>query len=244
MKAMIFAAGLGSRLRPLTSNIPKALVEINGIPLLHLVLRKLISSGFDEIIINVHHKAEMVCKSVDSFNTGGAIIKISDESDLLLETGGGLKKASWFFNDSKPFLLHNVDVLSDLDLSKLYQDHSKSRALATLAISKRATSRYLLFDDQLLMKGWKNSSTGEIKPPELDDSRLAAYAFSGIHVINSEFLDNLTENGKFSLIETYLRLCNNFKIRGYIHSAKYWLDIGNPQSLERARTNFDIQKFT
>jgi NDP-sugar pyrophosphorylase family protein len=242
MKAMIFAAGLGTRLRPLTTSIPKALVEINGVPLLHIALRKLIRSGFHEIIINIHHKPDMIRGSIDAFQAEDAIIRISDESETLLETGGGLKKAAWFFDD-EPFLLHNVDVISDINLLKLYEDHRKSGSLATLAVSERTTSRYLLFNKGLMLKGWKNTSTGEKKPQGLDDSTLIPYAFSGIHVVSSELIKKITEKGKFSLIDVYLRLCNSYRIRAYVHKAENWIDIGNPESLEKIRSNHNLQKF-
>jgi NDP-sugar pyrophosphorylase family protein len=239
MKAMIFAAGIGSRLGPVTSEIPKALVEINDTPILHILLSKLIGSGFNEIIINIHHKADMIRKSLDSFSSSGARIEFSDETDELLETGGGLKKAAWFFDDNKPFLLHNADILSGINLKELYKTHTASNPLATLAVSRRKSGRYLLFDDKSMLHGWRNTSTGKVKPEGIQPSNYQSYAFSGIHVAGHELLELIIEEGKFSLTDVYLRLCRTHPIKGFVHPEAGWYDIGKPESLEKARKNYN-----
>ncbi|MDR1699547.1 MAG: NTP transferase domain-containing protein, partial [Prevotellaceae bacterium] len=185
MKAMIFAAGLGTRLKPLTDNKPKALVEIAGKPLLEHVINKLTAAGFNEIIINVHHFADQIIDFVKQKNNFGVRLEISDERQMLLDTGGGVQKAAWFFDDGKPFLLHNVDILSDINLQTLYANHLETGAEATLAVNSRVTSRYLFFDRTMRMRGWTNETTGEIKPPGTEiDKTWEKLAFSGIHVIS------------------------------------------------------------
>ncbi|MDR2853752.1 MAG: NTP transferase domain-containing protein, partial [Prevotellaceae bacterium] len=155
-KALIFAAGLGTRLQPFTNTMPKALVPIGGKPLLEHIILKLKHSGFDEIIINIHHFGEQIIDFLQNKNHFGIRIEISDERDILLNTGGGIRKTQWFFNDNAPFLVHNVDILSNIDLRNLYDNHLKNSALATLAVSERATQRYFLFDTQNTLHGWTN----------------------------------------------------------------------------------------
>lgn len=231
MKAMIFAAGLGTRLEPLTNNKPKALVEVNGMTLLEIIIKRLKSFGFDEIIINVHHFANQIIHFLnhnDNFNTR---IEVSDESAQLLDTGGGLKKASWFFDDNKPFLVHNVDVLSDINLDDLYKTHLSTKALATLAVRNRKTSRYLVFDSSDNLCGWKNITTGEKITSRQPDGETALLAFSGIHIINPRLFTRITQEGKFSIIHTYLQLADQYPIKAYQHDNTKWIDVGKPETI-------------
>lgn len=245
MKAMIFAAGLGTRLRPLTLSRPKALIEIKGIPLLEIVIKKLKKAGFDQIIINVHHLAEQIeefLKVKDNFQVQ---IEVSDERQQLLDTGGGLKKASWFLKNQQPFLVYNVDILSDIDLNAIYQFHLKNKPLATLAVRQRPGSRFLLMNDQGLLCGWRNINTGEEIIARPASEPFQQIAFSGIHVIDPALFDLVTEDGAFSITNTYLRLTKNHRIMGYLHQDSYWNDLGKHTNLENAEAYFsenDIKK--
>ena len=234
MKAMIFAAGLGTRLKPLTDNKPKALVEINGKTLLELAIRKLISSGLNEIIINVHHFADQVIDFLKQNKNFNINIQISDEREMLLDTGGGLKKASWFFDDGKPFLVYNVDILTDLDLKKFYEAHLKSGAMATLAVRARNTSRYFLFDNNNRLCGWENISTGEKKIRIRGNGELKRLAFSGIQVLSPEIFQYIKQDGKFSIIDVYLDLMAEHKMIGFEHSLSNWIDVGRLENFSEA----------
>ena len=234
MKAMIFAAGLGTRLRPLTNDRPKALVEVAGTPLLAHVIQRLKQFGVQDLIVNVHHFADLVIDFLEKNDHFGLNITISDERDHLLETGGGLKKAAWFFDDGQPFLVHNVDIVSDLDLHALYQRHLKRGGLATLAVTERTSSRYLLFDRYHRLKGWTNVKTGEVRMARRTRARLKPWAFSGIHIIDPALLDLVTETGAFSIIDVYLRLAATHTIRAFPHPAEGWLDVGKKENLEPA----------
>ncbi|HQK12272.1 MAG TPA: nucleotidyltransferase family protein, partial [Candidatus Marinimicrobia bacterium] len=204
MKALILAAGLGKRLRPLTNQKPKALIEVGGRPLLQIAIEYLQMYGFDEIIINVHHYADQIIKYLEVNKYLGQNIIISDETDQLLDTGGALKKAAWFFEDSQPFLVYNVDILCDLDLRQFCKYHRESGALATLAVRQRSSERYLLFDEANVLCGWQNLKTGEIIQTRLSDSPLCQLAFSGISVLSPEILRYLPHKNIFSLIDLYL----------------------------------------
>ncbi len=219
-------AGLGTRLKPLTEIIPKALVKVYGVTLLEQSLRHLKKSGINQVIINVHHFAGQIIDYLKMNHDFKMKITISDESDELLDTGGGLKKASWFFNDDTPFLVRNVDVLSNLDLDKLNEHHDKSGGLATLVVRERETSRYFLFNKDLQLCGWENKKTGEKKitrPASIDKRELA---FSGIQVLDPKIFNLITETGKFSLTELYLRLSVEHKIVGVIDKNSFWADAG------------------
>jgi len=231
---MLLAAGLGTRLDPITRKIPKALAEIKGEPLLGLLIRKLAGAGFTDIIVNIHHFPGQVREYLNRNDFGDLRVEISDESEQLLDTGGGLKKAGWFFDDAKPFLLHNVDVVSSLDLREIYNTHLKKAPLATLAVSDRSTGRNLLFDDEGLLRGWMNRKSGETRPVGVKVESLHPYAFSGIHVIDPSIFDLIEEKGRFSLIELYLRLSTGANIMAYVHDSSKWLDIGTPAALEKA----------
>ena len=306
MKAMILAAGLGTRLRPLTNDRPKALVEINGRTLLEITISRLRAFGVTEVIINVHHFAGMVESYLKARNNFGMRIEISREDDLLLDTGGGLKKAAWFFledsdrhNSTKsdePFLLHNVDVISNIDLAAMLQFHNEHQALATLAVQSRESGRQLLFNDQLQLSGRRinnkdtlipSTPTAAIPPPNTvasspnptdissstptvissearnlsspsfhsplatrhsplpqskEPSPLLPLAFSGIHIISPRLLPMLTEEGPFSIIDSYLRLsAEGQKILAFRHDNSYWRDLGKPADLAQAALDLQHQ---
>jgi len=234
MKAMILAAGLGTRLRPLTDNRPKALVQVAGRTLLEITLSRLRAFGIREVIINVHHFADMVVEYLKANHSFGMRIEVSRE-EVLLDTGGGLKKAAWFFLErpsEEPFLLHNVDVISTIDFGRMVQVHNQYRALATLAVQERATSRYLLFDEQNQLCGRRADGKEELvrSAPQMQ-----ALAFSGIHVISPRLLMMMTEEGAFSIIRPYLRLVGQGeKIVGFRADEYSWRDLGRLEDLEQA----------
>lgn len=237
MKAMILAAGLGTRLRPLTDSRPKALVELEGRTLLEMALSRLSAFGIRDVIVNVHHFADQVIEYLRVHENFGMRIKVSREEELL-DTGGGLKKAAWFFLEdedrSQPFLLHNVDVLSDIDLGSMLRFHAEQRALATLAVQARRSSRYLLFDSggELCGRRFEREPLIELARPA--DS-VTALAFSGIHVISPRFLEMMREERAFSIIETYLRLAGEGeKVVAFPADQCYWRDLGTPESLSDA----------
>jgi len=236
MKAMIFAAGLGTRLKPLTDSTPKALVAVAGKPLLEHVINKLKKAGFDEILINVHHFPDQIIDFVKEHHNFGIRIEFSDERHCLLDTGGGIRKASEFFNDGQPFLVHNVDILSNVDLEALYQFHLNEMPLATLVVSERETSRYLLFDNGLYMHGWTNISTGEIKPTGLRNAeQYRKLAFSGIQVLSHSVFDLMGNYApKFPIMDFYLDQVNNQEIRGFIPESYRMLDVGKIDILDDA----------
>lgn len=233
MKAMIFAAGLGTRLKPLTDHMPKALVPVAGKPMLEHVIHKLIAAGCDEIVINVHHFADQIINFIKANNNFGITIHISDETDMLLDTGGGIKKASSFFQE--PFLIHNVDILSNVDLKSLYECHLTSGNDATLLVSPRKTVRYLLFDEENQLCGWVNKDTFQTKPegfvyqPEVQKE----YAFSGIHIVSPSLFNYMGENwtGKFPIMDFYLQTCQEAKLGGYAKEDLQLIDIGKPETL-------------
>ena len=243
MRAMILAAGLGTRLRPLTDDRPKALVEIDGRTLLEITLSRLRRFGVREVIINVHHFAGMIVDYLKANDSFGMSIEVSRE-EALLDTGGGLKKAAHFFvEDSsgaeEPFIVHNVDVLSTIDLRRMVQFHNENQALATLAVQDRKSSRYLLFDDQLQLCGRRS---GGDEGPELvrslpvqSSQQALALAFSGIHVISPRFLTMMIEDGAFSIVTSYLRLAaQGEKILAFRADGYYWRDLGRPENLAQA----------
>jgi N-acetyl-alpha-D-muramate 1-phosphate uridylyltransferase len=233
MKAMIFAAGLGKRLGRITESIPKALVDINGKTALQLAVEKCSSYGFDDIIINVHHFADMVEDEVERLNKIGFRVSVSDERDRLLENGGGLYKARDFFGKD-PFLLYNVDIISDLDLSSLYRFHIEKKGLATLAVRHRSGKRFLLIDKDGQMRGWRNVSTGEEILAGASGEDLSEIAFSSMHIVEPEIF-NYMEEGIYSLVTLYLRLADKHKIFTLKHDDGYWVDVGTPESLQFVR---------
>lgn len=234
MKAMLFAAGLGTRLRPYTNDRPKALVEVAGKSLLEINLRRLRAQGASEVVVNVHHHAAQVVRFLQSKDDWGLHVHISDESDLLLDTGGGLLRARpWL--DGAPFLVHNVDILSDLDLAELYQAHLHSGRIATLALRARGSSRYLRFDEQGRLVGWRHARTGAEKwclgpVPDAQD-----LAFSGISVLSPAIFDYFPEGRPvFSLIDVLLRAGASATVGAYRHDGGAWLDVGRPEALAPA----------
>ncbi len=237
MKAMVLAAGLGTRLRPLTNDRPKALVEVAGRTLLELTLTRLRSFGIHDVVINVHHFADMMVEYLRFHDNFGMQIAISREGDLL-DTGGGLKKAAWFFLEdqsrNEPFILHNVDVLSAIDLTRMIALHKEQQALATLAVQDRDTSRYLLFDEKGQLCGRRAGRDGKldtVRPAQ----KLQALAFSGIHVISPRLLGLLTEEGAFSIITSYLRLAANAeKISAFRADEYHWRDMGKLENIDLA----------
>jgi NDP-sugar pyrophosphorylase family protein len=240
VKAMILAAGLGTRLRPLTDDRPKALVEVGGRTLLEISLSRLRTFGVSEVIVNVHHLADMVVDYLKANNNFGMRIEISRE-DELLDTGGGVKKAAWFFlEDSKgrdePFILHNVDVISTIDMGRMLQFQSESRALASLAVQERETSRYLLFDEHLKLCGRLSGHDRKAEFVRSSEQLLTqAWAFSGIHVISPRLLAMMTEEGTFSIIDCYLRLAaQGEKILAFRADEYYWRDLGRPGNVAQA----------
>lgn len=241
MKAMIFAAGLGTRLRPLTDTMPKALVPVAGKPMLEHVILKLKSSGFDNITINIHHLGEQIIDFLNANNNFGVTIHISDERDKLLDTGGGIKKARSFLEcDDEPFLVHNVDILSNVDLKDFYRQHINNKSAATVLASPRDTSRYLIFDNQNKLQGWINKKTGETKPEgfHFDEQSQHAFAFSGIHILSPHDIFPLMEvakwGDKFSVIDFYLSACRQTTVCGYIKNDLKLIDIGKPETLAEA----------
>lgn len=240
MKAMIFAAGLGSRLKPLTDTMPKALVPVAGCPMLEHVILKLKASGFTEIVINIHHFGEQIIDFLKTNNDFGLTIHISDERDRLLDTGGGIRKARLFFeNSGEPFLVHNVDILSDMNLKELYDSHMQSGSVATLLASRRTTSRYLLFDTERKLRGWINKDTGQVKPEgfHYDELLYREYAFSGIHVFSPavfRLMEAPRWEGKFSIMDFYLATCGQTDYSGYLAEKLELIDIGKPETLARA----------
>ncbi len=233
MKAMVFAAGLGTRLRPLTDDRPKALVEIEGVALLETTIRRLISVGVDQVIVNVHHFAEQIIEYLNAKENFGIHIDVSVE-DSLLETGGGLKQAGWFFDDGEPFLIHNVDVLSDIDLGEMVERHIREDALVTLAVKKRKTSRYLLFNKELNLRGWQK---GEEMDPELvigenSEDTLKRFGFCGMHVVSPRLLPLISEYGRFSIIQTYMRLVGEgHLVKAFDVTKCRWKDVGKIDEL-------------
>ena len=234
---MIFAAGMGTRLKPLTDHVPKALLPINGKPMLEHIILKLKAAGFDHIVINIHHFGDQILDFLAANNNFGIKIYISDERDYLLDTGGGIKKASKFLQGKEPFLVHNVDILSNIDLQQLYKNHLETNPLATLLVSKRKTSRYLLFNKDRKLCGWRNRETGEIKSyyPYFDPEQYNEYAFSGIHIISPKIFDWMEEwTGKFSIINFYLAICARTNLLAYPAENLQLLDIGKPETLKMA----------
>jgi len=235
MKAMILAAGVGSRLKDLTKHTPKALIKIKDKTLLEIVISKLKSQGITNIIINVHHHAQQIVDFVNSKKQFGINIKFSEESGLL-DTGGGLKKASWFFEDGEPFLLHNVDVISNIDLNELAQYHKSNDSMVTIAVRSRKTSRYFLFDEKKQLCGWRNESTGEQKVVKESSSDLIPFSFMGIHIISPEVFNYFPNEEKFSIVDFYLKIAANNNILGYRADTFSWIDCGRPENLIEAES--------
>ena len=242
MKAMILAAGVGTRLKPITDKIPKALVKVNGKTLLEHTVNFLKHFGVDEIIINVHHRAGQIIDYLAHNNNFNIRIEISDEKDRLLDTGGGLKKASWFFNDKSSFFLATVDVITNLNLAELYKYHSGSDALVTLAVKSRPSTRELLFDENNCLCGWKSNITGEKKLLAGEEHIRHSFAFSGYHVINPAIFGMITEKGSFPVTDLYMRLAKKNIINCYIHNDSLWMEFGRLANVRNARKSAELKQ--
>lgn len=244
---MIFAAGLGTRLKPLTDTMPKALVRVGGEPLIKRVILNLAAAGVERIVVNVHHFAEQIIDYLKDNDNFGLDIRISDETAGLLETGGGIKKAAPLFDSTAPILIHNVDILSNVNLSEFYQMASRSEELrvkseeadcdAVLLVSWRKTKRYLLFNDDMKLVGWTNIETGEVRSPypELNPKECRMYAFAGIHALSPRLLKMMDEfPDRFGIIDFYLKACATHNIKGYVKDDLKLMDIGKLDTLAQA----------
>ena len=237
MKALVFAAGLGTRLKPITDTMPKALVPVGGKPLLYHVVMKLKAAGFDDIVINVHHFADSIIEYVHSQDDFGIKVSFSEERDLLRETGGGIRHARPFL-EGGPFFIHNVDILSDLDLG-WFLSQARPGALSNILVSERETQRYLLFDDDMRMVGWTNVATGEVRSPYhgLDPGKYHKFAFDGVHLISDRIFTIFDDDGwgeRFSIIDFYVRECAGYPIYGIVPEHLRMMDIGKAGTLKDA----------
>ena len=236
MKAMILAAGLGTRLRPLTNDRPKAMVLLNGKPLLEHAINYLKRHGIDEIIVNVHHFSEQIIGFLKEKDFGIRIC-ISDETAQLLETGGGLLKSSWFLKRSVPFVLYNVDIFTTLNLSKMINEHVSKQAMVTLATRMRYSSRNLLFDSDNQLVGWRNNKTGEYRPDKHIGPYSLPLAFSGVSVMSPQIFDYINRPvSPFSIVDVWLELCHEFPMQAHRHDDTLWMDLGKPANLREAET--------
>ena len=234
---MIFSAGLGTRFKPWTDHHPKALALVHGKPLLQWNIEYLQRFGINDIIVNVHHFAEQVIDAIRENDGWGSRVRISDEQDLLLDTGGGLLKAKSLFTPGERFVTCNVDILTDLDILQMMQDHLVNQPLISFGVTDRKTSRYLLFDDRQRLCGWRNASTGEeiiARPSDV----LVQKAYSCVVIFEYDIFNHIELTGKFSLIDLYLKLAGNQGIRGFDHSGGRWVDVGRPESVAIAEQLF------
>ena len=230
---MIFAAGLGTRLYPITLNKPKALVEVEGKTLLQMAIEKVSNAGYHELVINVHHFGDQIIDFLKVNNDFGLLIKISDERGQLLDTGGGLVKAAPWLEGDEPFLVYNVDVLNDIDLYQFRKYHMERGGLATLAVRDRKTARYLAFNESMQLSGWKNIKTGdEIVSRNMQNC--SWLAFSGIQLIEPAIFKLISETGSFPLMSLYLRLAADHRIMGYLDNSNLWMDLGKPDQIREA----------
>lgn len=235
MKALIFAAGLGTRLYPYTSDRPKALVPIAGMPMLQHIILKLKAFGIRDFIINVHHFGDQIIQFLKKNENFGCTIHISDERKQLLDTGGGLKKALNELNENEDLLVHNVDIWTNYDLSILIKHHKESKSMISLLVQNRETSRYLLFDkEEKILKGWINKKTGEKIPENINPNIYNHFAFNGIHIINSNTKIIFPKEAAFPLIPVYLGLAEKIKISALEFDNSYWLDLGKAEQLTKA----------
>lgn len=232
---MIFAAGLGTRLNDETLNKPKALVDVGGKTLLQHAIEKLKNEGVSEIVINVHHFSNLVISFLNNSDFG-IKIHVSDETEKLLDTGGGLKKAAGFLAGDEPILIYNVDIISNLSLQLLLEEHLNSNSLVTVAVRKRETQRYFKFDENKQLVGWINKKTGETKiSRQVNFETAVEMAYSGIHIIHPEIFSLMPENDRFSITDFYLELAKTHSIKGYFDDSELWMDVGKPEQLKEAR---------
>lgn len=243
MEAMIFAAGMGTRMQHFTKNKPKALIEINKKPLIWHNINYLKKAGVTKIVVNTHHFAEQI-KNYLKNNFWELDILISDETQKLLDTGGGLKKASKLFSKKNYILVINADIMTNLDIKKMLDKHKEKKNLATLAVRDRESSRKLIFDKSTnTLIGWKNLKTGEIiKHSNTDDNNDYTFAFSGLQIISPEIFNFMLKKNVFSIIELYLKICNTQKIGAFFSNDGYWFDVGSPEKLEKAKEKLCLQK--
>ncbi len=234
IKAFILAAGLGTRLKQLTRNKPKALVLLNKKPLLEHTILNLKSQGINDFIINIHHFPDQIINFLKEKNNFGCNIQISDEREKLLDTGGALLFAEDKLKDAEHILIHNVDIFSDIDIKEFIANHIKNNALATLAVHNSSSARKLSFNENMQLCMWKNIQTGEIKKIRNCNGKFSDFSFTGIHIINKDIFKHITETGKFSVINLYLRLAEKHKIIGNKVNYKYWFDLGKPETLKSA----------
>jgi NDP-sugar pyrophosphorylase family protein len=239
MKAMILAAGLGTRLKPLTESKPKALIEINQVPLIEYVVKRLMRNGYTDIVVNLHHFGDQIIRFFEQKKNFGINICFSDETSQLLDTGGGILKARWFLDGKEPFLVYNVDVLSDIDLENMLDFHLKKKPVATLAVRDRDTFRKLVVGNDSQLCEWVNLKSGERKTARICEGESNLFAFSGIQLIEPEIFKLITESGPFSVMDLYLRLAKDFDIKCFVHNEGYWFDLGKYQQVidfEKANT--------
>ncbi len=241
MNALVFAAGLGTRLAHLTNNKPKALVEVNGKPMLLHAIEKLLNIGVKRIVINVHHHADQVISFVNGLRFTGVDLMISDEREMLLETGGALLKAAPLFLKDKPIILYNADVLTGANLKHMIDYHNVKGGMATLMVKKRDTSRYFLFDDSMRLSGWENVLKGD-RMITRSEQNLTSYAFSGVHIVNQELLSLLGEVRKFSIVKGYLDISDQVSVFGWKDWDEYWFDMGSPEKLQVVNEFFKSDK--
>jgi NDP-sugar pyrophosphorylase family protein len=234
---MIFAAGLGTRFKPWTDKHPKALAVVHGKSLLQRNVEYLQQYGITNVVVNVHHFAGQIVEAIEKNKGWGSTITISDETDVVLETGGGIKKAAPLFT-ADTIVVINVDILTDLDLGKLIAYHQQLEPLATLAVTNRTTSRYFLFNEENTLCGWRNTNTGEEKIARTNATYIPK-AFSGIHVINKKLLPLIQREGKFSMVDVYLDLATTHTIKGFDHSGSRFIDVGKPDSVAQAEQLFN-----
>lgn len=237
---MILAAGLGTRLKPWTDHHPKALAIVNGKSLLQRNIEYLQSFGINNVVVNVHHFADQIVDTIEVNHGWGSHVQVSDETGEVLETGGGLLKAKKYLENESHFLLMNCDILTNLNLNHFFDYHIGHKAIATVAVAQRESSRNLLFNENLELVGWRNNITGEEKTPNKDRSLAEAlpYAFSGVHILKNTIFNEIPFTGKFSMIEVYLHLCKNYVVKGYNHTNDIVLDVGKPEAIKTAEKLF------
>ena len=239
MKAIILAAGLGSRLKNITSNKPKALVEVNGKTMLELVIQNLKKQGVTNFLINIHHFGESIISYLSENNNFGVSITISDERNQLLDTGGAILKAQYFIEGKEPVLVHNVDIISDVKITDLLNYHTKTRSIATLCVRKRDSGRGLLFNENMHLVGWTNVAKHEFKWVIKTYDYYNLFAFSGIYIISPKFIEEIKQRGKFSIIDTWLQVAKNNSISGFIDSSDTWHDLGTIEKIRKVAGGYE-----
>ena len=243
MKAFILAAGLGSRLGELSKNKPKALIKINDKVLLGILITHLKHHGFNEFLINVHHHGQMVIDYLNENNHFGVQIYISDERDELLDTGGAIIKARDFLVGNAPILIHNVDIISEVDFTELLNYHLNNQSLASLCVRKRSSDRALIFNNKMELKGWMNKKTNKYKWAGSPLTNYSSFAFSGIYFVDPEFINKIKLTGKFSIIDAWLSIAGSNKIKAYLDSSENWFDLGTPEKIKLAESYLKTRIF-